>query len=293
MGSSLVCRDPLGALAVRATPLLRRQPCHSPSNTNAAGPRHPQRAGRALATGSRARRRASATRTSASSLPRRRSTATAAQAPLPQARVSPTPRSHTRRRIASRASTCAKPTLQPCGKRAARARSARRAPRPAPARRRRPRPPHADCPSTPRRSRRRGRRRRSCSAQRAASIARSSTTSGICAGSKRGSPMSARTLAVRRAARPRPARTDFPAASGPAPARRRVPASAPRSAGHCRTGRERVPSVFQIAYAKAQDGSRAGSMVSNWSKPTPKWRSPSRADRGRVECQRRARGNRR
>jgi hypothetical protein len=43
--------------------------------------------------------------------PRRTSEATAAQAPLPQARVSPTPRSYTRRRIWSGASTWAKPTF--------------------------------------------------------------------------------------------------------------------------------------------------------------------------------------
>src|SRR5262249_12729331 len=60
----------------------------------------------------------SATRTRSPTWPRRRSTATAAHAPLPQASVSPTPRSNTRRRMLSGASTCAKPTLQRSGKRA-------------------------------------------------------------------------------------------------------------------------------------------------------------------------------
>ena len=44
-------------------------------------------------------------------------TATAAQAPVPQASVSPAPRSNTRRRMASRATTCMKPALTPRAKR--------------------------------------------------------------------------------------------------------------------------------------------------------------------------------
>src|SRR5690606_10427062 len=86
---------------------------HSPSNTNAVGPdiricaSSPGQAIRSSPPGS-------ATVTSRSTRPRRASTATAAQAPLPQASVSPTPRSNTRRRIRSRATTWAKPTLADC-----------------------------------------------------------------------------------------------------------------------------------------------------------------------------------
>src|ERR1700676_4582648 len=51
------------------------------------------------------------TSTSAPSSPRLRPTATAAQAPVPQARVSPTPRSNTRRPIRPASFICMKPTL--------------------------------------------------------------------------------------------------------------------------------------------------------------------------------------
>eukprot|EP01034_Spumella_vulgaris_P038417 gene38417-47435_t len=57
--------------------------------------------------------------TSLSSRPRRRHAATAAQAPVPQARVSPVPRSNTRRRTWLRLTTCMKPALTRWGKRAA------------------------------------------------------------------------------------------------------------------------------------------------------------------------------
>src|SRR5690606_19261373 len=84
--------------------------CHSPSNTNAAGP--------AMMTGASSRSQpmrksppGNDTVASRARRPRRTSDATAAQAPLPQARVSPTPRSYTRRRSWSGASTWAKPTF--------------------------------------------------------------------------------------------------------------------------------------------------------------------------------------
>src|SRR5690606_26101725 len=87
---------------------------HSPSNTNAAGP--------AIVIGASSDGHAtcsvppgSSTATSRAARPRRTSTATAAQAPLPQARVSPAPRSCTRRRIRLGPSTCTKPTLADSG----------------------------------------------------------------------------------------------------------------------------------------------------------------------------------
>ncbi len=46
--------------------------------------------------------------------------ATAAQAPVPQARVSPVPRSYTRRRTWPRLMTCMKPAFTRCGKRTCR-----------------------------------------------------------------------------------------------------------------------------------------------------------------------------
>src|SRR6185437_10016539 len=58
--------------------------------------------------------------TSRSSLPQCRPTATAAQAPVPQARVSPTPRSYTRKRICERSMLCMNPAFTRLGKRGCR-----------------------------------------------------------------------------------------------------------------------------------------------------------------------------
>src|SRR5688572_808867 len=90
--------------------------CTSPSNARSAGP--------VIQIGSpgpfhcmSSRPPGRSTCTSSSSRPCRRPTATAAQAPVPQARVSPVPRSWTRRRMWPRSTTSMNPTLVRLGKR--------------------------------------------------------------------------------------------------------------------------------------------------------------------------------
>src|SRR5208282_6480084 len=90
---------------------------HSPSNTVCAGP--------VIITGAASPPQAIvnvpprvATRTGESSRSRRIPATTAAQAPVPHESVSPAPRSHTRKRMLARSTTCMKPALTPRGKRA-------------------------------------------------------------------------------------------------------------------------------------------------------------------------------
>src|SRR6185295_4268000 len=79
--------------------------CHSPSNTVCAGPvistGPPAPSQRIVSSPPRVR-----TRTVGSSRSRRIPATTAAQAPVPHAKVSPAPRSHTRRRMLARSTTC-------------------------------------------------------------------------------------------------------------------------------------------------------------------------------------------
>src|SRR5208283_723904 len=90
---------------------------HSPSNTVSAGP--------VIITGAASPPQAIvkvpprvSTRTGGSSSPRRIPATAAAHAPVPQESVSPAPRSHTRKRMLARSTTCMKPALTPRGKRA-------------------------------------------------------------------------------------------------------------------------------------------------------------------------------
>src|SRR5690606_13353078 len=174
-----------GSHLVRAEFLLGlAHACHSPSNTNAAGPAMMIGASSA-AQPMRRSPPGNDTVACRAMRPRRTSAATAAQAPLPQARVSPTPRSYTRRRTWSGASTWAKPTLTDCGNAGEACRAA-----PSPATSAVPTSPTSitacglpidTAPNTTRRP-------SSSSAYSAASA--SNPASGTAAGAKRGAPMS-------------------------------------------------------------------------------------------------------
>ena len=245
-------QPPVSARGWRDRPFALEHECRRPG--------HPQRApGTGPVDLQRAAGQIDLSRSSSTS-PRCCSTATAAHAPLPQASVQPAPRSCTRRRRSAASARSAR------SRRCCRAESAggadssgpsasQRADRPD----RRRRPPHADCPSTPRRS-----QRFAANVDAVMRSAMASARNGMRAGAKSGSPMS--TVTSCRAEQThghRTRRTRQVAPWRPAPARRRGAAMRRRSARRCRIARHASRRCSRCRRRRRRSASAAGSMLSS------------------------------